>query len=89
MVGIDLEKIQVMEHMIELEIQASVMKQKLQEIDDRDYGPSDTFDCMVSEDPISDEDLDDCVRIYFWNDRIKVNPDNLCSAGNPKKLSKL
>ena len=46
------------------EMQANVKKAKrLIEIDDRDNGPSDTFNSMVCEDPISDDDLDDFIWI--------------------------
>ena len=36
---------------------------KLKEMDDRDDDPSDTFSSMVSEDPISGNDLDG----FIWN----------------------
>ena len=46
-------------------MQANVKKAKrLKKIDDRDNDPSDTFNCMVSEDSISDDDLDDFVRNF-------------------------
>ena len=37
----------------------------LKEIYDRDDDPIDTFNFMVSEDPISDDDLDDIIRIFL------------------------
>ena len=41
------------------EMQANAKKaRRLKEMDDRDDDPSDTFNSMVSEDPISDDDLD-------------------------------
>ena len=46
-------------------MQANVQKAKrLKKIDDGDDSPSDTFNPMVSEDPISDEDLD-FIRNFF------------------------
>ena len=36
----------------------------LKEIDDRDDDPSDTFNSMVGEDPISDDDLDNFIRNF-------------------------
>ena len=36
----------------------------LKEMDDRDDDPSDTFNSMVSEDPISDDDLDRFIRNF-------------------------
>ena len=46
-------------------MQDNVKKAKrLKEIDDRDDGPSDTFNSMISEDQISGEDLDDFIRNF-------------------------
>ena len=47
------------------EMQANAKKaRRLKEMDDRDDDPSDTFNCMVSEDIISDDDLDDFIRNF-------------------------
>ena len=47
------------------EMQADAKKaRRLKEMDDRDDDPSDTFDSMVSEDIISDDDLDDFIRNF-------------------------
>ena len=44
-------------------MQANVKKvRRLKEMDDRDEDPSDTFNSMVSEDLISDDDLDGFTR---------------------------
>ena len=44
-------------------MQANVkIAKRLKEIDDRDDDPSDIFTSMVSEDPISDDDLNDFFR---------------------------
>ena len=46
-------------------MQANTKKEKrLKEMDDRDDDPSDTFNSMVSEDPISDHDLDGFFRNF-------------------------
>ena len=46
-------------------MQANVKKTKrFKEIDDRDDGPSDTFNSVVNEDSNSGEELDDFIR-YF------------------------
>ena len=37
---------------------------RLKEMDDRDDDPSDTFNSMVSEDIISDDDLDGFIRNF-------------------------
>ena len=37
---------------------------RLKEMDDRDDDPSDTFNSMVSEDPISDDDLDGFIKNF-------------------------
>ena len=61
-------------------MQANAKKaRRLKEIGNRDDDPSDTFNSMVSEDPISDDALDGFIR----NDRIKLNQDSLCVAENP------
>ena len=39
-------------------------KQEGKEMDDRDDDPSDTFNSMVNEDPISDDDLDGLIRNF-------------------------
>ena len=45
------------------EMQASAKKaRRLKEMDDSDDDPSDTFNSMMSEDPISDDDLDGFIR---------------------------
>ena len=45
--------------------QPNVKKAKRhKDIDDRDNGPPDTFNFMVSKDPISDKDLDDFIRNF-------------------------
>ena len=47
------------------EMQANAKKaRRLGEMDDRDDDPSDTFNSMVSEDIISDDDLDDFIRNF-------------------------
>ena len=47
------------------EMQANAKKaRRLKEMDDRDDDPSDTFNSMVSEDIISDDDLDDFIRNF-------------------------
>ena len=47
------------------EMQANAKKaRRLREMDDRDDDPSDTFNSMVSEDIISDDDLDDFIRNF-------------------------
>ena len=43
-------------------MQANVNRHK--EIDDRDDGPLDTFNSMLSKDPISNEDVDDFIRTF-------------------------
>ena len=64
------------------EMQANAKKARtLKEIDDRDDDPLDTFNSMVNEDPICDDDLDGCIRNSL-NDRIKLNQDSLCITGN-------
>ena len=46
-------------------MQANVKKAKmLKEMDDRDDDPSDTFNSMVNEDLISDDDLDGFIRNF-------------------------
>ena len=46
-------------------MQANAKKERgLKEVDDRDDDPSDTFNTMVSEDPISDDDLDSFIRNF-------------------------
>ena len=48
-----------------LEMQANAKKaRRLKEMDDKDDDPSDTFNSMVSEDIISDDDLDDFIRNF-------------------------
>ena len=37
---------------------------RLKEMDDRDNDPSDTFNSMVGEDPISGDDLDGFIRNF-------------------------
>ena len=47
------------------EMQANAKKaRRLKEMDDRDDNPSDTFNSMVSEDPISDDDHNDFIRNF-------------------------
>ena len=47
------------------EMQANAKKaRRLKEMDDRDDDPSDTFNSMVSEDIISDDDLDEFIRNF-------------------------
>ena len=47
------------------EMHANVKKaRRLKEMDDSDDGPSDTFNSMVSEDPISDDNLDGFIRNF-------------------------
>ena len=47
------------------EMQANAKKaRRLEEMDDRDDDPSDTFNSMVSEDIISDDDLDEFIRNF-------------------------
>ena len=47
------------------EMQANAKKvRRLKEMDDRDDDPSDTFNSMVSEDPMSDDDLDEFIRNF-------------------------
>ena len=47
------------------EMQANAKKaRRLKEMDDRDDDPSDTFNSMVSEDIISDDDLDDFISNF-------------------------
>ena len=46
-------------------MQANVKKTKrLKETDDRDDDLSETLNCIVSEDPIFDDDLDDFIRNF-------------------------
>ena len=46
-------------------MQANAKKSRtLKEMDDRDDDPSDTFNSMVSEDPISDDDHDGFIRCF-------------------------
>ena len=46
-------------------MQVNVKKAKgLKEIIDRNDDPSDTFNCMFTEDPISDDDLDAFIRNF-------------------------
>ena len=54
------------------EMQANAKKvRRLKEMDDRDDDPSYTFNSMVSEDPISDNDLDGCIRNF--SEMIELN----------------
>ena len=47
-------------------MQANAKKaRRLKEMDDRDDDPSDTFNSMVSEDTISDDNLDLFIRNFF------------------------
>ena len=47
-------------------MQANTKKaRRLKEMDDRDDDPSDTFNSMESEEPISYDDLDGFIRIFF------------------------
>ena len=47
------------------EMQANAKKaRRLKEMDDRDDDPSDTFNSMMSEDIISDDDLDEFIRNF-------------------------
>ena len=47
------------------ETQANAKKaRRLKVMDDRDDDPSDTFNSMVSEDPISDDDLEGFIRNF-------------------------
>ena len=55
---------------------------RLKEMDDRDDDPSDSLNSMVSEDPISDDDLDEFMR-NFSDMTIKLNLDSLCIAEYP------
>ena len=46
-------------------MQANAKKaRRLKEMDGRDDDPSDTFNSMLSEDPISDDDLDGFIRNF-------------------------
>ena len=47
------------------EMQANAKKARgLTEMNDRDDDPSNTFNCMVSEDPMFDDDLDGFIRNF-------------------------
>ena len=53
-------------------MQANAKKaRRLKVMDDRDDNPSDTFNSMMSEDPISDDDLDEFIRNF--SDMTKLN----------------
>ena len=54
------------------EIQATAKKaRRLKEMDDRDDDPSDTFNSLMSEDLISDDDLDEFIRNF--SDKTELN----------------
>ena len=70
-------------------MQANAKKaRRLEEMDDRDDDPSDTFNSIVSEDIISDDDLDDFIRNFSDMTELKLNLDSLCIAGYPTNCPK-
>ena len=52
-------------------------------MDDRDDDPSDTFNSMMSEDAIFDDELDGFITNFSALIKIKLNMDSLCIAGSP------
>ena len=66
------------------ELQSNTKKaRRVKEMDDRDDDSSDTFNSMVSKDPISDDNLGGFIRNFSKMTEYKLNQDSLCIAGNP------